>query len=436
MSAARWVLFACVALAGCRAGKSVVSVTVQSTGITVPADEISLHLKRGTQTADVSVPVKVGNIPPSLSFSLVFDASVSGEVLIEGQLVKDGVASDKRSAMVQIAPGASLSALLDFGNGGLPADAGDDASVGDDMAEADAAVDAGRPRAWKVVQSGMTYNLIGVWVGELEAVAVGLEPNSQTGVVLTRALPNGAWTQVKQAPADYPLLAVWGVGRELFAAGGGMTVLHRSVLGGWSNEVVDPNPNLSSRYLNTVWAGGGAVYTAGEFDAKNPLVYRSTGNGQWVAQKNPAAVYSIDSLWGRSPNDVYAVGQMGGLFHYNGATWSPTTIKEEADLTAIWGSDRGELFVPTAGGAVWRRTQGVWASTLVDNTGVFLGVWGNGPEDVFVVGDAGGFWHFDGQGWSAAGPKPPLTEPLFGISGNAAGHVVVVGKGGLIVESD
>ncbi len=48
----------------------------------------------------------------------------------------------------------------------------------------------------------------------------------------------------------------------------------------------------------------------------------------------------LTSIWGLSPNDIWAVGDGSEIAHYNGSTWSrPATFSQRfVNLTGVWGT--------------------------------------------------------------------------------------------------
>ena len=69
---------------------------------------------------------------------------------------------------------------------------------------------------------------------------------------------------------------------------------------------------------------------------------------------------SLLGVWGGSAMDVFAVGGVGTILHYDGNTWS---------------------------------------AQASGTTGLLLGVWGSSATDVYVVGDNNTILHYDGTDW-------------------------------------
>ena len=73
----------------------------------------------------------------------------------------------------------------------------------------------------------------------------------------------------------------------------------------------------------------------------------------------PADLYSID---GAGEDDIYAVGEHGMIWHFDGRIWTrmePVTGKR---LNSVRCTSSGEVYVCGGGGGVFRRRNGAWES--------------------------------------------------------------------------
>ncbi len=136
---------------------------------------------------------------------------------------------------------------------------------------------------------------------------------------------------------------------------------------------------------------------------------------------------NIMDVWGSGPDDIYAVGFLGNILHYDGQQWTPMESGTEANL------------------------EGVWGYVLKDEDGQVV------RTDVFAVGDEGTILRYDGNAWQKqiviSDPDPDNPNPaevtgsfhdVWGIA--AAGsdpdqHPTVVAVGywqdsGMIVKYD
>src|SRR5262249_45712664 len=51
----------------------------------------------------------------------------------------------------------------------------------------------------------------------------------------------------------------------------------------------------------------------------------------------------LSALYGSDVNDIWAVGRLGTVFHYQGQSWNPMMTSANQDLNAAWGL-KGKLF--------------------------------------------------------------------------------------------
>ncbi|MBL9006876.1 MAG: hypothetical protein JNJ46_21655 [Myxococcales bacterium] len=73
-------------------------------------------------------------------------------------------------------------------------------------------------------------------------------------------------------------------------------------------------------------------------------------------------------------------------------------------LRGAWSADDGEVWAVGDGGTVLRYRAGVWFPQASGTTQTLTAVWGTGASNVWVVGKCGLVLHWDGHGFSHAGP--------------------------------
>jgi hypothetical protein len=180
------------------------------------------------------------------------------------------------------------------------------------------------------------------------------------------------------------------------------------------------------------------------------------------------------SVWGAATNDVYAVGELGSIIHYDGASWSlqpsVTTFplygvhgSSASDIWAVGGNtvlhNDGTGFQPVSTGitgfnarAVWtdgtvvviaavgrvlRFDGSTWTDTPVPGFATAGGsvdnlasVWGSGPNDIYLAGSEPQFqasaWHYDGTSWQKI--MAGTTKALHGVWGSSSTGVHMVGE--------
>jgi hypothetical protein len=96
-------------------------------------------------------------------------------------------------------------------------------------------------------------------------------------------------------------------------------------------------------------------------------------------------------IWGDSDTDVFAVGEQGASYRYDGKTWQGLQTGISSTLRAVGGGS---------------------------------------PHDVYAVGEYGAIIYYDGVTW--AGMDSGTEQTLYGVWGSTGGGVFVVGEDGLI----
>ncbi|MDD3716348.1 MAG: hypothetical protein PHT46_04495 [Candidatus Marinimicrobia bacterium] len=136
----------------------------------------------------------------------------------------------------------------------------------------------------------------------------------------------------------------------------------------------------------------------------------------------------ISSVWGASPNDLWAIGAGGTdndrLLHYDGTNWS-TYTNEVIKCTGntIFGFSEDNIWMgggaewPDIGGAIWHYDGQKWDKHFIYDPDIsynritITDIWGNDKKDVYACGEIyyqegtietfnGFVLHFNGISWS------------------------------------
>jgi hypothetical protein len=227
-------------------------------------------------------------------------------------------------------------------------------------------------------------------------------------------------------------------------------------------EFPDPAPDqvlpLSRDTVLARTTAGGALF---RWDSGGGWRHVPTPVDDWGGERPPLLL----SMWGRGPADVYVVGQLGVILHFNGQSWERQSIAgaERATFQAVGGDD---THVYIAGvGKVWSRSGAGWDpvptgggeadsmryTTIMHQGGSLLaggynrrpalvrwrsGAWHSLSPAVRVFGDEvfGGGLQQNGQGlvWNYAGDVALIDGPKVAVYrfprfSELAGAVVVGG---------
>jgi hypothetical protein len=318
---------------------------------------------------------------------------------------------------------------------------------------------------WVTLDSNTKATLRAIWSRDGDVYVAG-----EGGTVLYYRASGGtacdrtqSWTQM-WTPIAVTLRGIWGSGPDNVYAVGGNT---DSVVLRHDGTRLDPRTLETQNKLFGLWrdheVNGGliAVGEGGEIRTINPM----TNDGGESTSLSPTETFN--DVWGRGPNDVFAVGTQGTIAHYDGAAWSPL---DDADAPicaagAYWNAVRGtadELFVVGAGaeGESGRR-RGVIAHRRADGTWDCIESIDGAPieselRDVWVsdhgqnadagvahaVGNEGLILRHDRATATWSRVETGLSAPtdrrkqLNGVWQSAGGEVFIVGEGGLVLRRE
>lgn len=157
------------------------------------------------------------------------------------------------------------------------------------------------------------------------------------------------------------------------------------------------------------------------------IMYHFNGT-DWKKMLVPKAT-TIDAMWGTDSNNIYAVG--GEIFHYNGNFWETMDAGPIEQLYDIWGTAADNIYVVGRNGMFLRYNGKSWSKINTDNNYTLTGIWGSGPEDIYIaarsktVDGDGTILHYNGESVTST------TIPREGFSdvwGTAPDNVYALGS--------
>jgi hypothetical protein len=126
--------------------------------------------------------------------------------------------------------------------------------------------------------------------------------------------------------------------------------------------------------------------------------------------ENPGTSSNIlNRVWATASNDVWAVGTLGTVRHWNGTTISEVDSPTHDYFTGVWASGPSDAWA-VSNSRVMRWDGHTWSQVL---EGAVSGIWGSAADDVWVGGSA--LHHWDGRKWNTV--ARPGTGPINGFSG-------------------
>ncbi len=145
---------------------------------------------------------------------------------------------------------------------------------------------------------------------------------------------------------------------------------------------------------------------------------------------------NIYGLWGTSAQNIYAVGALGTLWHWDGGGWTQQASAAKTDWRGIFGIDAQDIFAVGLGGAAAVFDGLVWKTVPVAGnqnlTGVFAAQGASGI--VAFASSQSGIYQYDKTlGWQKNGN---LYSNFLAIHGTDAGHMWAVGMTGALAVWD
>ncbi|AUX48152.1 hypothetical protein SOCE26_096820 [Sorangium cellulosum] len=159
-----------------------------------------------------------------------------------------------------------------------------------------------------------------------------------------------------------------------------------------------------------------------------------------------------ETFWwvaGSGPKDVWMVGERGRAVRWDGAAFTQYDAQGTGTTATLWGviafspDDAWAVGGMPGGGEdapkdiVLRWDGGAWSRVpLPEPTGSALyKVWGSSSEDLYVVGEYGVIWHRAGTTWERQSEPPLAQGTLFTAAGCGRDEVYAVG-GRDVLRSD
>jgi hypothetical protein len=237
-------------------------------------------------------------------------------------------------------------------------------------------------------------------------------------------------------------LSAWGTGaRDVYLVGGPLGNGGATLVEHFDGEAWE---RLSPGGEDTFWwvsgSGPNDVWMSGE----NGRI--THWDGAKFREEQRLTTATIWGLWAKSPTEAWAVGGTPGkgkgapndvVLRWDGAAWTAEALPGAPlgrSLNKVWGTSSEDLYAVGELGTVWHRVGAAWkleSEPPVAGSNL-LTVYGCSAKDVYAVGgqdvihsDGGGTWtHVDVD----------LSNAVNGVTCGAPGEVLLVGFGGLKVR--
>lgn len=214
--------------------------------------------------------------------------------------------------------------------------------------------------------------LTAVWRSGSEVYTFGVRAGSPASIVVLRSLDSGAtWIETAAIPwtgAGTPQVTeAWGSSPSAihvtgYAEGDGGVVQGFTLRYDGTSWTLSAAPGDDAR-LTAVWSSGAYAVMSGYRAIPGGwagFVRTSTDGGvSWTEMAIPTAAENgrIEGVWGTSPTSLYAAGNGGRVYHYDGTRWSTMMGLGGADLYAIGGRSAGDVVAVGLRGIIYHGTR-------------------------------------------------------------------------------
>lgn len=205
------------------------------------------------------------------------------------------------------------------------------------------------------------------------------------------------------------------------------------------------SPDASSHFLG--WSGpcsGSSTCTVtvtGATEVKALFVKRQASlcpQPDWCWE-NPRPIGSTQmKIWGTSTSDLWSVGAVGTILHWDGQSWLATAAGTSQPIHRIFGVPGGDIWAVGAAGTILRFRDGAWGAVSSGVPHNLNALFGSSGNDLWAVGASATLLHFDGQSWSPVTPMGTLAmgTSLNAIWGSKNSDIWAVGSNGTALHYD
>jgi hypothetical protein len=134
-------------------------------------------------------------------------------------------------------------------------------------------------------------------------------------------------------------------------------------------------------------------------------------NAACAITKVPDVTSHIESMWAFSPTDIWAVGHLATILHFDGVAWKAYDFglfgKPTGDFYGVWGSAPDDIWAVGTFGLIEHYDGTKWTNTTSPTSLALYGVWGLNRTEVYAVGQSsspgtaqGVFLRYNGSSWS------------------------------------
>jgi hypothetical protein len=152
--------------------------------------------------------------------------------------------------------------------------------------------------------------------------------------------------------------------------------------------------------------------------------------GIWQQEMPTGPIVQLSALWGRSANELWAVGDAGIVLHLDGRSWQRISSSTSLDLHAVAADSEGRALVVGAQGTLLSCGAKRCDQRRLPTRATLYGL-ASGPTQAIAVGAKGIVLRRRGRGWRRIASG---GADLYAVTIAADGKVWVAGDGGRLAQ--
>ncbi len=197
------------------------------------------------------------------------------------------------------------------------------------------------------------------------------------------------------------------------------------------------NPKWGGADINAMWTASSSLDVFGVGDLGTIRHYDGKA---WSNVKQTITTKDLYGVWGTGITNLYVAGDGGTVLRRDATGWKKLTTGYANDLQAVWGSSASDVYFVGTSGIILRYDGKTTWSKHTSGTAVQLeGVWGSNATDIYVVGEKGTVLRYYGGSWMKETVKSSTSttgSDLHAVWGSSANNVFVVGDNGSVFRND
>lgn len=138
------------------------------------------------------------------------------------------------------------------------------------------------------------------------------------------------------------------------------------------------------------------------------------GSVSYPTSPEPQPQNWLFDVLGTAADNVYACGNKGAMFHFNGTAWSYVDMGTTRPITKLYQKD-GVMYAVGHGGLIWRNTGAQWTAMTSGTSKDLYGI-GSFDDEIYACGAEGTLRRLSGTAWSTTPTQIVTRDPVTGAT--------------------